>query len=137
MLTILTGIHTIHQDGVLTGAWDLEADSTAADMAAVITVATAVTVATVVTVVTVAIMVAGTILGTLTVGVDILTGVAVTTAADTEVITEVITVAAFGVAELLITAIVFTESKTTPDQADRMPSIMAEEVQHRALHLRL
>lgn len=124
MLTILSGILTIHQDGVLTGASDLAADSTAADMVVITAIITAVTAA---------IMVAGTIHGTLTVGVDILTGVAVTMAADMAAIG----VAATGVAELLITAIVFTEGKTTPDQADRMQQIMAEEVQHWVLHPRL
>jgi len=49
----------------------------------------------------------------------------------------VIMVAAFGAAELLITAIVFTAGKTTQDQADRMQQIMAEEVQRWGLHLRL
>lgn len=126
MLTILTGIHTIHQDGVLTGESDMAADSTAADMV-VITEVTAAIMA----VVTAAIMVAGTIHGTPTVGVDILTGVAVTMAADMVAIT----VAAIGAVELLIIAIVFTEDRTTPDQADRMQRIMAEEVQHWVLRL--
>ena len=111
MLTILSGILTIHQDGVLTGESDLAADSTAADMV-VITEVTAAIMA----VATVAITVAGIIHGTLMVGVDILTGVAVTMAADMVAIT----VAAIGAAELLIIAIVFTEDKTSQVQADRM-----------------
>jgi len=111
MLTILSGIHTIHQDGVLTGESDLAADSTAADMV----VTTEVT-AAIMAVVTVAITVAGIIHGTLTVGVDILTGVAVTMVADMAVIT----VAAIGAVELLTTAIVFTEDKTSQVLADRM-----------------
>ena len=60
--------------------------------------------------------VVGIIHGTLTVGVDILTGVAVTMAADMAVIM----VAAIGAAELLTTAIVFTEDKTSQVLADRM-----------------
>lgn len=100
---ILTGIHTIHQDGVLTGESDLVEDSTAADMV-VITEVT----------------VAGTIHGTLTAGVDILTGVAVTMAADMVVITAGTTVAVIGAEAFRITANVFTEDKTTQDQADRM-----------------
>ena len=106
MLTILSGIHTIHQDGVLTGESDLAAD---------MVVTTEVT-AAIMAVVTVAITVAGIIHGTLTVGVDILTGVAVTMVADMAVIT----VAAIGAVELLTTAIVFTEDKTSQVLADRM-----------------
>jgi len=111
MLTILTGIHIIHQDGVLTGESDLVADSTAADMVVITEVTAAI-----MEVVTVAITVAGIIHGTLTVGVDILTGAAVTMAADMVAIT----VAVIGAAELLITANVFTEDKTSQDQEDRM-----------------
>ena len=111
MLTILTGILTIHQVGDLIG----ESVSVADTMAAVMVVFTPTGI--------IPITVAGTIRGTLTeAGAAILTGVADTMAVDITADTTVVVIGAVEimVADMPIAVITFMAGKTTPVQTDRM-----------------